>query len=424
VYTKDKRIAGSTRSLHSLARERSAGNELGTLLRVPRGLAGVLRDLIAALQRVASAESADDPLVPLKVGAREAAALGGAALIVIRLPDGPLSHLDMRVPETGSRLSDRQVDAWYQRAIRRRGPENLILKARRTRPSSNPSRSVARSAGRRGVLMPLALVTGGTGALVAFARGTAPFTRGACESMLVIAQAAVAKAEAIRLRSRTEVLALTEARDRVAREIHDGPLQMLSQMLLRLRLAQRQGESQVRAAMADTEGELKLTVSQMRGLIRTLRVVGPEVNLRERVRTALARLERTRGLSCTLQWREPDGALTARASDETFHVINEALANVYRHSLAKHVHLSGIVRGGTFEVVVRDDGIGFNVAAALRRDLRSLSFGLLSMQERMAAVGGTVSFRSTAGRGTRVRLTIPLAQRALRKPPSRSGKSD
>jgi signal transduction histidine kinase len=237
--------------------------------------------------------------------------------------------------------------------------------------------------------------------------------------MLLVAQAAVAKAEAIRLRARTEVLTLTDARDRVAREIHDGPLQMLSQMLLRLRLAQRQGEAQVRAAMSDIEGELKLTVSQMRGLIRTLRVAGPDVDLLARVRTALARLERTRGLSCTVQWNEPDGVIPARTSDEIFHVINEALANVYRHSLAKHLHLSGIVRGGIFEVVVRDDGIGFNVAAALRRDLRSLSFGLLSMQERMAAVGGTISLRSTAGRGTRVRLTVPVAQRFSRKPPSR-----
>jgi signal transduction histidine kinase len=250
------------------------------------------------------------------------------------------------------------------------------------------------------------------------------FSPDACESMLVVAQAAAAKAEAIRLRARTEVLTLTDARDRVAREIHDGPLQMLSQMLLRLRLAQRQDEPHAREAMADIEGELKLTVSQMRALIRTLRVAGPEVDLYARVRTALARLERTRGLSCTLQWREPDGVLTARASDEMFHVINEALANVYRHSLAKHVHLSGVVRGQAFEVVVRDDGIGFNVAAALRRDLRSLSFGLLSMQERMAAIGGTVSLRSTAGRGTRVRLTVPLLQRTNRRPPSRSGKSD
>ncbi len=374
----------------------------------------MLRDLIAALQRVASVESADDPLVPLRVGAREAATMGRAALIVIRLPDGPLGHLDIRVPEKGSRPSDRQVDAWYRRVVQRRQAENVTLRA--------PARP-ARMGRQRGVLMPLTMVTGGTGALVALARGNAPFTREACEGMLVVTQAAVAKAEAIRLRSRTEVLTLTDARDHVAREIHDGPLQMLSQMLLRLRLAQREGDQQVRAALADMEGELKLTVNQMRGLIRTLRVASPEVNLFDRIRASLARLERTRGLSCTLQWRDPEGALPPRVSDEMFHVINEALANVYRHSLAKHVHLSGAVRGRAFEVVVRDDGIGFNVAAALRRDLRSLSFGLVSMQERMAAVGGTVTLRSSAGRGTRVRLTVPLARRTSRKPPSRSGKS-
>ena len=375
--------------------------------------AGLLSHLIAALQRVASVESADDPLMALKVGAREAAALGDAALIVMRLPDGPLSHFDIRVPEK-FRLSTRQIDAWYRRAVQRRRLQQLTVKSRPT----------AREAtARRGLLIPLTLVTGGTGALVAFTRGKAPFTPEACEAMLVVAQAAVAKAESIRLRSRTEAVTLTDARDHVAREIHDGPLQMLSQMLLRLRLAQRQDDAHVRAALADTEGELKLTVSQMRGLIRTLRVAGSEVKLFDRIRTVLARLERTRGLSCTLQWREPEAALTAHASDEIFYVINEALANVYRHSLAKHVHLSGGVRGRVFEVVVRDDGIGFNVAAAMRRDLRSLSFGLVNMQERMAAVGGTLTLRSKAGRGTRVRLTLPLDRRSGRKPSSRSGKS-
>jgi signal transduction histidine kinase len=371
----------------------------------------LLQDLITALQRVADVEAGDDPLVPLRVGAREAALLGRAALVVVRLPDGPLSRLDVYVPDQGFRPSARQVDAWYRRAIQRRQPESFTLRA--------PTRT-GRATFRRGILMPLTMVTGGTGALVALARprDSAPFAPEACGGMLLVAQAAVARAEAIRLRSRTEALTLTDAHDHVAREIHDGPLQMLSQMLLRLRLAQRQDDQQMRAALADMESELKLSVNQMRGMIRTLRVASPDVSLHERVRTALARLERTRGLSCTLQWREPDAVLGARASEELFHVINEALANVYRHSLAKHVHLSGAARGGTFEVVVRDDGIGFNVAAALRRDLRSLSFGLVSMQERMAAVGGSVALHSRAGRGTRVRLSVPLTRRPSRRPAS------
>jgi signal transduction histidine kinase len=72
----------------------------------------------------------------------------------------------------------------------------------------------------------------------------------------------------------------------------------------------------------------------------------------------------------------------------------------------------GRVRSAEFEVVVRDDGVGFNVAEALRRDIRSLSFGLVGMQERMNALGGTLMLRSQPGQGTRVVLSVPLARSA------------
>jgi signal transduction histidine kinase len=81
---------------------------------------------------------------------------------------------------------------------------------------------------------------------------------------------------------------------------------------------------------------------------------------------------------------------------------------VYRHSSAKHVEVQGRVRDNMLEVTVRDDGIGFDVAQALRMDSRKLSFGLISMQERVSALGGTLTLRSQSGRGTRVLISLPL----------------
>ena len=148
----------------------------------------------------------------------------------------------------------------------------------------------------------------------------------------------------------------------------------------------------------------------MRGLIRNLRVDHPDVSLEDRIRGALTRLEQTRGLTWSLRWRGPETGLQDTTEDEVFQVINEALANVYRHSSAKHVDVVGRVRGNALEITVRDDGIGFDVSQALRQDIRELSFGLISMRERVSTLGGTLTLRSQPGRGTRVFISVPLRQ--------------
>ena len=194
------------------------------------------------------------------------------------------------------------------------------------------------------------------------------------------------------------------------REIHDGPLQMLSGIMLHLRLVRVSADPRTNEAMHGLETELDQAIKQMRGLIRNLRVAHPEVSLEERIRRVLARLEQTRGLAWSLRWRGPETALPSDTKAEVFHVINEALANVYRHSSAKHVDVVGRVRGDSFEIAVRDDGVGFDVAQALRQDVRRLSFGLINMRERMSALGGTLWLRSQPGRGTRILISVPLSK--------------
>jgi NarL family two-component system sensor histidine kinase LiaS len=133
------------------------------------------------------------------------------------------------------------------------------------------------------------------------------------------------------------------------------------------------------------------------------------------VRGSLTRLENLRGASCNLRWEAPKELLSPVAADEVFHVVNEALANVYRHSRARRVNVVARLRGRVFEMAVSDDGVGFDVAQALRRDVRSLSFGIVSMRDRMAEVGGTLELRSQPGKGTRVRLTVPLERAASKR---------
>ena len=91
-----------------------------------------------------------------------------------------------------------------------------------------------------------------------------------------------------------------------------------------------------------------------------------------------------------------------------FRVAQEALTNVARHAGARRVRVSVRRRDGSLRLVVRDDGVGFDTGAALRRGARGAGLGLLGMRERAALLGGRIDVRSLPGRGTRVLLTIPL----------------
>jgi two-component system, NarL family, sensor histidine kinase LiaS len=86
-----------------------------------------------------------------------------------------------------------------------------------------------------------------------------------------------------------------------------------------------------------------------------------------------------------------------------FRVVQEALANVARHSGAKRAEVDLIYTAATLTLRVSDDGRGFDPA-----DDRDQGFGLQSMRERMEGLGGRVSVESAPGEGTRVNCVCPL----------------
>jgi signal transduction histidine kinase len=84
------------------------------------------------------------------------------------------------------------------------------------------------------------------------------------------------------------------------------------------------------------------------------------------------------------------------------------LHNIAKHSQAKNFSLRVENQHGALCLLVDDDGIGFTGKGNPRRQ----SFGLLGMRERIAALGGTVRVRSRSGRGTRLRIMLPVTQAA------------
>ena len=91
-----------------------------------------------------------------------------------------------------------------------------------------------------------------------------------------------------------------------------------------------------------------------------------------------------------------------------FRVAQEALTNVVRHARARTVSLALRKQNGHLHLFVRDDGVGFDVAAVRHQAVQGASLGLLSMEERATLVDGVLELKSAPGQGTEVHAWFPL----------------
>jgi signal transduction histidine kinase len=112
-------------------------------------------------------------------------------------------------------------------------------------------------------------------------------------------------------------------------------------------------------------------------------------------------------VDCELELpRDQDERPTPVLETAVYRLVQEALNNVSKHSMAERAELQVRVSGGQIDVRVSDDGVGFE--PTLVRE----GFGLVGMRERVALLGGKLSVDSTRGTGTTVSARIPMTTRA------------
>ena len=94
-----------------------------------------------------------------------------------------------------------------------------------------------------------------------------------------------------------------------------------------------------------------------------------------------------------------------------FRVAQEALTNVVRHAHARMVKVELRLQDGRLHLFVRDDGVGFDVAALREQAVLGASLGLLSMEERATLTDGGLECKSAPGQGTEIHAWFPLKWR-------------
>ncbi len=213
----------------------------------------------------------------------------------------------------------------------------------------------------------------------------------------------------VRLRQMSsQVLTAQEVeRKRIARELHDDTAQALTSVLVRLRVLERSADDEAtRAGLAELRTILGGALDGVRALAidlrpRVLDDLGLETALETQVRDFIQRW----GIEATLS-SDRLGRLPIEVELVFYRVAQEALSNVAKHARASRVEIRLTKRGCRLQMLIEDDGCGFDADAAM--SAVDAGLGLFGMKERLALVDGTLGVESAVGAGTRVSADVML----------------
>jgi signal transduction histidine kinase len=207
--------------------------------------------------------------------------------------------------------------------------------------------------------------------------------------------------------SRQLLNAQEEERRRLSRELHDETGQGL--MVLRFQLEMLASEAGTQEGKSKIQESLELLDRTIEGLRRTIARLSPrvleELGLITAIRREAQLVSRHTGITPHLDLAEGIGPLSHDLEVAIYRSVQEALHNVAKHSQARNFTVNMQASTRKVSVEIEDDGVGFSL-----RMVREHGFGLTGIQERAAALGGSVKIRSGQDKGTRIRLVFPLGQ--------------
>ncbi len=236
-----------------------------------------------------------------------------------------------------------------------------------------------------------------------------PFDAGDEATLAHFAVSAAIAIDNAELHRRVGELAASEERLLLAHEMHDGLAQVLAYVNTKAQAVQgylRSGKipeadsqlDQLAAAAREVYSDVR------EGIVGLRLAANPDLDFGAAVATFVERWENETGVDTTFT-AEGVPILTPGAELQLLRMTQEALANARKHARASHVEVSLRQLAGGLELVIADDGAGFDPTIPPRGEFPH--FGLLTIRERAESIGATVELRTAPGQGTRWTVRLP-----------------
>jgi two-component system sensor histidine kinase DegS len=201
-------------------------------------------------------------------------------------------------------------------------------------------------------------------------------------------------------------------RQHLANQLHDGPAQSLTNLILQAEICERLFDSdpmRARAELTELKSAVTSTFQKVREFIFDLRpMMLDDLGLNPTLKKSIDDYEQKSGIACNLTLSGRDRRLPPHMEVTLFRLLQHLMNNVRVHAQATHVQINLNVDDDKVTASVEDDGVGFDVKGALAASRQRKTIGLSSMQEQVEMLGGEIEFDSSPGRGTRVLFWLPV----------------
>jgi signal transduction histidine kinase len=204
-----------------------------------------------------------------------------------------------------------------------------------------------------------------------------------------------------------EVEVQEEERIRIANELHDSVIQALiaaNFQLQSVKLNLDREKKVVSGQLSEVQQTLDHLVTEIKAVVHDLRPPALEsLGLVHAIRQLVSQFDDMPHFSVQLRVLGNVRPLSSSTERTIYRVVQEALSNSRMHSGAEHFKCTLVFESDQLNVIMRDDGIGFDPGQKKGKGL-----GLLTMHDRARSSGGSLSIQSSPNRGTRIELTLPI----------------
>ncbi|NIM02603.1 PAS domain S-box protein [bacterium] len=209
-------------------------------------------------------------------------------------------------------------------------------------------------------------------------------------------------------------VAVTEERNRLAEEIHDFCAQALVSSILKIDACEKvldKSPENLKRELKELRKVLKRSIKMTQNAMLRLRLPGfRRMGFATVLKQYLEEFHRRTGITFNLKL-EVDEVLPPTTQLGIYRIFREAMRNVRKHSMAKHVVAKiRTDKNGDVQVMIEDDGKGFDPKRILTHGKYTKNFGLVGMEEQAKLLGGSFAVESARRRGTKIKVKVPLRQ--------------
>lgn len=209
------------------------------------------------------------------------------------------------------------------------------------------------------------------------------------------------------------IKAQEEERKRIAREIHDGPAQSMSNVVLKAEICERLVDSdpeKVKDELKLLKAVVRYTLQDVRKIIYNLRPMSlDDLGLIPTLQRYIASFREEYQTQVIFKTRGDCNQLKPVVALTVFRLVQEAVNNINKHANAQKVLINLELLDNVLKLHIADDGIGFDINT-LKENSENINggFGLISMKERVELLNGEFQIDSAVSKGTRLYITVPL----------------